>query len=129
MGESERLPPRQICDRCLKLEFHRSRVTSDTVLLAYRDLDDALGVTAMAGDLVSDSRTGKIVWHGLIGFLRQSVFGRLAGCENVNDSDQRINLGAIRPCAGSSPVRPSNLAACLLARISYTTGFIGSKNL
>ena len=128
MGESERRPLRQICDRCLKLEFHRSRVTSDTVLLAYRDLDDALGVTAMAGDLVSDSRTGKIVWHGLIGFLRQSVFGRLAGCENVNDSDQRINLGAIRPCAGSSPVRPSNLAACLLARISYTTGFIGGKN-
>ena len=71
MGESERRPLRQICDRCLKLEFHRSRVTSDTVLLAYRDLDDALGVTAMAGDLVSDSRTGKIVWHGLIGFLHR----------------------------------------------------------
>ena len=118
MGELELRPLRQICDRCLKLEFHRSRVTSDTVLLAYRDLDDALGVTAMAGDLVSDSRTGKIVWHGLIGFLRQLVFGRLAGCEYVNDSDQRINLGAIRPCAGSSPVRPLNLAACLLARIS-----------
>ena len=118
MGGSDRRPLRLIFNRRLKLVFHESRVTSYTVLLAYRELDDALGVTAMAGDLVSDSRTDKIVWHGLIGFLRQLVFGRLAGCEYVNDSDQRINLGAIRPCAGSSPVRPLNLAACLLARIS-----------
>ena len=115
MGGSDRRPLRPIFDRCLKLEFHGSRVTSNTVLLAYRELDDALGLTAMAGDLISDSRTGKNGWHGLIGLLRQSVFSRLAGCEDINDSDRRINLGAIRPCAGSSPVRPPNVTACLVA--------------
>ena len=102
MGGSDRRPLRLIFDRRLKLVFHESRISSYTVLLAYRELDDALGVTAMASEIISDSGTGKNKngWHSLIGLLRQSVFGRLTGREDFNDSDRRINLGAIRPCAG-----------------------------
>ena len=75
-------------DRRLKLEFHGFRVTSDAGLLAYRELDHALGLTDVAGDLFQDSRTGKNGRHGMVGQFRQSVFGRLGGYEDVNDADR-----------------------------------------
>ena len=87
-GESDHGPLRPLFDRRLKLEFHGSRVTSDAGLLAYRELDDALGLTALAGGVLADSRTGRNGWHGIVGLLRQSVYGRLAGYEDVNDADR-----------------------------------------
>jgi hypothetical protein len=75
-------------DRRLKLEFHGSKITSDAGLLAYRELDDALGLTDSAGDVFNDSRTGKNGWHGMTGLFHQSVFGRLGGYEDVNDAER-----------------------------------------
>ena len=47
-----------------------------------------MGLTALAGDVLADSRTGKNGWHGVVGLLRQSVYGRLAGYEDVNDAER-----------------------------------------
>ena len=70
-GESDHGPLRPLFDRRLKLEFHGSRVTSDAGLLAYRELDDALGLTALAGGVLADSRTGRNGWHGIVSLLRR----------------------------------------------------------
>ena len=87
-GEAKLEPLRVDFDRRLKLEFHGSRVTSDAGLLPYRDLDDALGLTELGGAVLSETRRGKNIRHLLTGLLRQSVFGRLAGYEDVNDADR-----------------------------------------
>ena len=59
MGDSQNDALRVDFDRQIKLEFHGSTVTSDAGLLAYRELDDALGLTSAAASAMQDSRTGQ----------------------------------------------------------------------
>ena len=115
-GELDRSPLRPCFDRRLKLEFHGSRVTSDAGLLAYRELDDALGLTALAGDVLADSRTGKNGWHGVVGLLRQSVYGRLAGYEDVNDADRLGRDPAMRWIVGGKAVERGGASTSQMGR-------------
>ena len=64
MGEREAGVLRLDFDRRLKLEFHGSKVTSDAGLLQYRELDDALRLTEITGDTLTDTRRGKNGRHG-----------------------------------------------------------------
>ena len=95
-GDSRKLPLRVDFDRRLKLEFLGSKITSDAGLLACRELDDVLGLTDLAGAALSDLRRGKNTRHLLTGLLRQSVFGRLAGYEDVNDAERLSRDPAMR---------------------------------
>src|SRR2546430_5937040 len=99
-GESECDVVRLDFDRRVMLQFRGSEVTSDAGLLAYRELDDALRLTAMAGEMLADARTGKNGRHDLIGMLRQSVFGRLAGYEDVNGAVRLRHDPAMRWIGG-----------------------------
>lgn len=95
-GEARQPPLRPNFDRRIKLEFHGARITSDGGLLAYRELDDALGLTDVAITQLLDGRRGKNTRHQLGGLLRQSVFGRLAGYEDVNDAGRLARDPAMR---------------------------------
>ena len=110
------------------LQFCGSAVTSEAGLLAYRELDDALGLSAMAGDLLADVRTGKNGRHVLVGLLWQSVFGRLAGYEDVNDAERLRHDPAMRWVVGGRAASGAAASRSQMGRFE-TQWFAAGKNL
>jgi Transposase DDE domain group 1 len=115
-GETVSGPLRLDFDRRLKLEFHGSVITSDAGLLPYRELDDTLGLTDTGGDMLADARTGRNGRHRLVGLLRQSVFGRLAGYEDVNDADRLCHDPAMRWVVGDQAITGCAASASQMGR-------------
>ncbi len=123
-GESENQPLRLPFGSRLKLDFHGSRVTSDAGLLAYRELDDALGLTDLVGGELVDPRTGKNGQHAMTGLFRQSVFGRLAGYEDVNDADRLGRDPAMRWIVGGRAVAKAAASSSQMGR--FETEFLAT---
>jgi hypothetical protein len=115
-GESKGEALRLNFDRRLLLQFRGSVITSDGGLLAYRELDDVLALTATGGDRLAEARTGKNRQHLLVGLLRQSVFGRLAGYEDVNDAERLCHDPAMRWVVGGRAIKGSAASASQMGR-------------
>jgi hypothetical protein len=115
-GEADRGALRLDFDRRLMLQFRGSAITSDAGLLAYRELDDALGLTDTGADILADARTGKNGRHLLVVLLRQSVFGRLAGYEDVNDAERLCHDPAMRWVVGDRAITGSAASASQMGR-------------
>jgi hypothetical protein len=126
VGESSGEVLRVNFDRRLMLQFRGSVVTSDAGLLAYRELDDALGLSAMAGEALADARTGKNGRHALVGMLRQSVFGRLAGYEDVNDAERLRHDPAMRWVVGGKAAHGRAASASQMGR--FETRWLTADN-
>ena len=103
-GEADQGALRLDFDRRLLLQFCGSTITSDAGLLAYRELDDTLRLTDTGAETLADARTGKNGRHRLAGLLRQSVSGRLAGYEDVNDAERLCRDPAMRWVVGDGAV-------------------------
>jgi hypothetical protein len=127
-GEAESGPLRLQFDRSVKLAFHGSAISSDGGLLLHRELDDALGLTDFSATLFADPRTGKNGRHRLAGFLRQSVFSRLAGWEDVNDADRLCRDPVMRQVIGGRAVKHGAASASAMGRFE-TQMLTRSENL
>jgi len=53
-----------------------------------RELDERLGLSALIGENMMDDRRGKNTQLPLPDMLRQSIYSRLAGYEDVNDAER-----------------------------------------
>src|SRR5271154_5677107 len=115
-GEADTGSLRLDFDRRLLLQFRGSAITSDAGLLPYRELDDAVGLTETGANALADVRTGKNGRHRLAGLLRQSVFGRLAGYEDVNDADRLCRDPAMRWIVGDQAITGSAASASQMGR-------------
>lgn len=111
MGDAKKDDLRVGFDSRLKLKFLGSQLTTDAGLLAYRELDEALGLTEMGADVLADSRLGSNKQHGLLPLLRQSIYSRLAGYEDVNDAERLCVDPALRHVVGGRASQPEKQAA------------------
>ena len=113
------------------LQFRGSVVTSDAGLLAYRELDDALGLSAMVSDAgVADARAPAQErpsprWSGC---CDEAVFGRLAGYEDVNDAGRLRHDPAIRWIVGGKAASSVAASASQMGRFE-TRWLTAEKNL
>jgi hypothetical protein len=105
----------------VRLEFRGAQLSSDGGLLVVREWDDALGRSDLAAAALRDSRRGKNTTHRPDGQFRQSVYGRLAGCEDVNDADRLALDPVMRQVAGGRAVDAQAASASQMGRFETET--------
>jgi hypothetical protein len=96
MGEKQNQPFQLSFNRSLKVDFQGSRVTSDGGLIVVRELDERLGLGELIAQHITDARRGKNTQLPLADLLRQSVYSRIAGYEDVNDAERLSQDPAFR---------------------------------
>jgi hypothetical protein len=87
MGEKQNQPFQLFFNASLKIDFQGSRVTSDGGLVLVRELDERLGFGELIEQHLTDPR-GTNSRLPFMDLLRQSVYSRLAGYEDVNDAER-----------------------------------------
>ena len=87
MGEKQNQSFQLSFNRFLRVAFQGSRVTSDGGLILVRELDERLGFGDLIARHLTDSRANNARFS-FADLLRQSVYSRLAGYEDVNDAER-----------------------------------------
>ncbi len=81
------------------------------VLTGYnRDLDHAIGLFDSVSVNFHDNRTGRNVQHVVPTLLRQSIYSRLAGYEDVNDAE-RLSVDPVMRAITGKKTKANKLQA------------------
>ncbi len=128
MGDCQNEDLRVQFDRRLKLKFLGSQVTTDAGLLAYRELDETLGLTQIDAEILHDARLGSNKQHRLVPLLRQSIYSRLAGYEDVNDAERLSVDPAMRHVVGGRATLANKHAASTSEVGRFETEMLSTRN-
>ena len=110
MGEKQTKPFQLSFNGLLKVDFQGSHVTSDGGLILVRELDERLGLGKLIDEHLMDSRQGSNKKFPLADLLRQSVYSRLAGYEDLN--------AALVKALASRPKYCTALVGCFVSGVS-----------
>jgi hypothetical protein len=102
--------------RPVEIEVSRSPLSSDAGLLAIREFDERLGLTAQFAAALQDTRDPTFTQHSLLTMVRQRIYGIIADYEDQNDHDTLrsdpfqttadvCRMVTIWPAADAVPVR------------------------
>ena len=116
MGEAGKDALRVGFDHAIKLEFHGARISSDAGLFPYRDLDEAAKLTESGAAGLFDFRTGSNIQHSMTALLRQSIYSRLAGYEDVNDAERLSVDPVMRHVVGGRAVKKHTASTSQVGR-------------
>ena len=125
MGDRRKRQLRVQFDGKIKLEFHGTKITSDAGLLAFRELDEAFRLTEKASIMLSESRQGKNTQHTMLAMLRQAIYGRLAGYEDVNDAERLRVDPAMRRVVGGRATEKEAASTSEMSR--FETEMLSSR--
>src|SRR5271168_2279368 len=125
-GETQNRPFQLSFNSSLKVDFQGARVTSDGGLVLVRELDERLGLSELMDRHLSDCRRGKNIQLPLADLLRQSIYSRLAGYEDVNDA-ARLSQDPTFRLIGSKKILERG--AALTSRLqSFETGVLTQED-
>ena len=125
MGEIQNQSFQLSFNASLKVDFQGSRVTSDGGLILVRELDERLGFGELIKQHLTDSRRGKNTQFPFTDLLRQSVYSRLAGYEDLNDA-QRLSQDPTFRLIGSEKIW--DRGAALTSRLqTFETEMLGEE--
>jgi Transposase DDE domain group 1 len=126
VGETQNRPFQLSFNSSLKVGFQGARVTSDGGLILVRELDERLGLSVLIERHLIDSRRGKNIQLPLADLLRQSIYSRLAGYEDVNDA-ARLSQDPTFRLIGSKKIQERG--AALTSRLqSFETGVLTEED-
>ena len=121
MGEQHHKPFQLSFNSSLRVDFPGSRVTSDGGLILVRELDERLGMGALIEQHLTDTRRGRNTQFPLADLLRQSVYSRLAGYEDVNDAERLCLDPAMRTVVGGRAKNQPAASTSEMARFETET--------
>jgi hypothetical protein len=125
VGEKQTKPFQFGFNGFLKVAFQGSRVTSDGGLILVRELDEHLGLSQLIAQHLTDPR-GTNTRLPLADLLRQSVYSRLAGYEDVNDA-ARVSADPTFRLIGSAKIW--DRGAALTSRLqSFETELLAQED-
>jgi hypothetical protein len=103
-------------NQAIKFKFCGSTISSNAGLFLYRELDERLKLTEDAASNLLEIRTGSNKQYNLLDLLRQSVYLRLAGYEDVNDSDMLKTDPVLRYLLGSKSTNDAAASSSEIGR-------------